>query len=138
VLVADRFLRSGVVVRTVGRRQNQTFNARDDRHVSDVPLVVLVNRVTASGAEIVAAALRDQGRARIAGTRTAGRGIVNTMFPLGVEAMLRLATARAFGPLGAPIGDGVQPDLVLPEADTAPRTDVTVVERAAALLDGVR
>jgi len=48
------------------------------------------------------------------------------------------ATARAFTPLGAPIGDGVQPDLVLPEADTAPRTDVRVVERAAALLDGVR
>jgi len=112
--VADLFLR-GLIVYTEGRVQKQRhrFIGLDDPDEPDMPMVVLVNAETASGAEILAAALQDHKRARIVGTHTSGAGTVQTLLPLTREVALRITTARAYSPAGHPIDNGVEPDLPL-------------------------
>lgn len=86
-------------------------------NIKTVPMVVLVNKATAAGAEIVAAALQDHKRAKIVGTRTFGQGAVATIFRLGDKSILRLTTARMFRPGGVTFNEqGITPDTTI-EAD---------------------
>jgi len=119
VEVAERFLADGrLIVSTEGRAPSQRmrFVAHGARPLVDVPLVVLVNRGSASAAEIVAAAIQDHGRGILVGQTTFGKGSVQTIIPLTGGSGLRLTTAHYFTPRGRSIqGQGVRPDVALEE-----------------------
>lgn len=116
VAVADRFLADGTIVRTVGRvaGANDTRSATPGAWAGDV--VVLVNGRSASAAEVVAAALQDRGRARLVGTRTYGKGTVQTVYEHRDGSALRLTVARYLTPSGAPVAprEGRAPDVLVP------------------------
>ena len=127
VSVADDFLEGGVIVRAEGRTADSRFemSATAGDLLRHAPLVVLVDRGSASGAEIVAGALRDHGRATLMGERTFGKGSVQTVMPLRDGQALKLTTSRYFTPSGASIHDrGIEPDVSLaaaPGPAAAPR-----------------
>ena len=114
--VSDLFLDSGLIVYTDGRQdqQKQKFSASRENSRTGFPMVVLVNGGSASASEIVAGALQDHKRALILGTKTFGKGSVQTILPLGGRSALRLTTAEYFTPNGRSIHDiGIQPDIVM-------------------------
>jgi len=116
VRVSDLFLDSGLIVYTDGRieSQKQKFFAQKDGTWMDFPLVVLVNGGSASASEIVAGALQDHKRAVVLGTKTFGKGSVQTILPLDDNSALRLTTARYFTPKGRSIqATGIVPDIVI-------------------------
>ena len=116
VRVADLFLDSGMIVYTEGRLENQKqkYFARKEGSWTEFPIVVLVNGGSASASEIVAGALQDHKRAVILGTKTFGKGSVQTILPLDDNSALRLTTARYFTPKGRSIqATGIVPDIVL-------------------------
>jgi carboxyl-terminal processing protease len=131
VNVAGDFLDGGTVVSIRGRSagENETFDARPsgDR-LRGVPVVVLINSASASASEIVAGALQDRHRAAILGTRSFGKGSVQTIIPLDGRGALRLTTARYYTPSGRSIqGEGINPDqVVLPPKDEQV-VDATIV-----------
>ena len=115
--VADAFLSQGSVVLTRGRidSQNSRYDARPDEldaMLADVPVIVLINGGSASAAEIVAGALQDQGRATLVGTRSFGKGSVQSIIPLGFDGAMRLTTARYYTPNNRSIQAlGITPDI---------------------------
>ncbi|TYO98746.1 carboxyl-terminal processing protease [Geothermobacter ehrlichii] len=114
VKVADAFLKEGLIVYTEGRDEESqmSFSAEADGTEPDCPLVVLINSGSASASEIVAGALRDHRRALILGTRSFGKGSVQTIIPLEDGSGLRLTTARYFTPNGTSIqARGIRPDI---------------------------
>jgi carboxyl-terminal processing protease len=116
VEVSDAFLESGLIVFTKGRiaDSEMKFSATPRRLLDGAPLVVLVNGGSASASEIVAGALQDHKRAVILGTRTFGKGSVQTILPLNEKTALKLTTARYYTPSGRSIqAEGVTPDIVL-------------------------
>lgn len=116
VSVADIFIDSGLLVYTKGRKeeQNMVFNARESGTRRTTPLIVLVNEGSASASEIVAGAIQDHGRGLIVGTKTFGKGSVQTIIPLQNGAGLRMTTARYFTPSGRSIQvKGIIPDIVV-------------------------
>ncbi len=116
VEVSDLFLESGLIVYTDGRpgQQKQKFSASPQGSRTDFPMVVLVNGGSASASEIVAGALQDHKRALILGTRTFGKGSVQTILPLDGRSALRLTTAEYFTPDGRSIHEtGIRPDIVM-------------------------
>ncbi len=122
VEVSDLFLDSGLIVYTDGRldQQKQKFSATQANSRTGFPMVVLVNGGSASAAEIVAGALQDHKRALILGTRTFGKGSVQTIVPLDGRSALRLTTAEYFTPNGRSIHEtGIRPDIVM-ERVTSP------------------
>lgn len=122
--VANTFLAEGIIVTTRGRNRSshQSFKAATPDFIGDAPLVVLVNRGSASASEIVAGALQDHRRAVILGTRTFGKGSVQSIIPVANDAGLKITTARYFTPAGRSIQDsGIEPN-VTTEA-TAPDGD---------------
>jgi carboxyl-terminal processing protease len=140
VAIADAFLDGGVIVSTRGRAQGQTFEyaAQPGDLAAHLPIVVLVNRGTASAAEILAGALQDHQRGTVLGTTTFGKGAVQSLIPLEGGGALKLTTAYYTTPSGRIIQDaGIVPDVEAAEADAAmaekPRDDV-VVRRASDLL----
>ncbi len=102
VAVAGDFLRKGqVVVSSHGRNSpEKVFTARSGNHGFDYPVVVLVDRMSASAAEIVSGALQDHDRAWILGEKTFGKGLVQTVFPLSYNTALALTTAHFYTPSG--------------------------------------
>jgi carboxyl-terminal processing protease len=116
VKISDRFIESGLIVSVEGRKEDQKmkFYAHPDGTLEHYPLVVLVNGGSASGAEIVAGAIQDQGRGIIVGTQTFGKGSVQTIIPLKDGSGLRLTTARYYTPNGRSIqAKGIVPDIIV-------------------------
>ncbi|KQX38934.1 peptidase S41 [Devosia sp. Root436] len=117
VYVADAFLKQGAVVLTRGRipEESARYDAQPDTldaMISDVPLVVLINGGSASAAEIVAGALQDHKRATLVGTRSFGKGSVQSIISLGPDGAMRLTTARYYTPNNRSIQAlGITPDI---------------------------
>lgn len=120
VRVSNEFIRSGLIVYTEGRNRQQTgrfyADIDEDKPAANLPMVVLVNGGSASASEIVAGALKDHKRALIVGTKTFGKGSVQTIIPLEDGSALRLTTALYFTPSGITINDkGIVPDVEVPD-----------------------
>jgi carboxyl-terminal processing protease len=119
VSVSDDFLDKGEIVSTRGRRSDdaQRFNAKPGDILNGLPMVVIVNGGSASASEIVAGALQDHRRAILLGTKTFGKGSVQTIIPLGGQGAIRLTTARYYTPSGRSIqAQGIEPDIVVEPA----------------------
>ena len=118
ISVSDAFLDQGAIVLTRGRNleETQRSNARPGDITGGAKVVVLLNGGSASASEIVAGALQDHQRATIVGTRSFGKGSVQTIIPLGSNGALRLTTARYYTPSGRSIqAKGIDPTVVIEE-----------------------
>ncbi len=116
VSVSDDFLNSGIIVTTRGRLQdaNMSFSAHPGDQLNGAPMIVLTNNGTASAAEIVSGALKDNHRALTMGQRTFGKGVVQTVLPLDADHAVKITTARYYTPNGTSIqAEGIQPDIAL-------------------------
>ncbi len=116
IILADVFLESGKIVSIRGRKKSQdrTHSASPGDMTFGLPIVVLINGGSASASEIVAGALQGHGRAVVMGTRSFGKGSVQTITPLPVEGALRLTTSLYYSPSGQVIqARGILPDIVL-------------------------
>jgi carboxyl-terminal processing protease len=132
VRVCDVFLADGVIVTTAGRgrRNVEVERAREKDTEPPYPLIVLVNKGTASASEIVAGALQDHGRAVIMGTPTFGKGSVQTVIELEDGSGVKLTVARYYTPRNRSIQEmGIAPDVVVADAAPSPAADARAGER---------
>lgn len=114
ISISDAFLDKGEIVSTRGRQKDNInrVNARPGDVTNKKPIIVLINGGSASASEIVAGALQDQKRATILGTRSFGKGSVQTIIPIGQNGALKLTTARYYTPSGRSIqAQGIDPDI---------------------------
>lgn len=134
VKVAEKFIEKGkMVVYTKGRQpaQNIEFISASAHPILDLPMIVLINDGSASGSEIVAGALQDYKRAIILGTKSFGKGSVQTVIPLSDGSALRLTTSKYFTPSGKVIhGKGVTPDIEIEAERPAAKIEDKKIEKA--------
>ncbi len=119
VAIADDFLDKGEIVSTRARKpeEAQRFNAKPGDLAEGLPIVLLINGGSASASEIVAGALQDHNRAIVLGTKSFGKGSVQTIIPLSGHGAMRLTTARYYTPSGRSIqAVGIEPDIVVEQA----------------------
>lgn len=139
--LSDKFLPCGDIVSTRGRnlQDNTKESARFDRTWS-LPLVVLVDENSASASEIFAAAIQDNARGLVVGTKSYGKGTVQTHFPLqSVSGNLKLTTAYFYSPSGRKMaGEGVTPDITVEAADRFSRNGDTQLETAVKTANGTK
>lgn len=120
VNVTDIFLDRGEIVSTKGRngKKGSRYNAVKKDLTNGLPLVVLINQGSASASEIVAGALQDHKRAIIMGTKSFGKGSVQTIIPSGENVAIKLTTAKYYTPLGRSIQQtGIDPDILVEQAE---------------------
>ena len=142
IAIADLFLAPGQRIGAMSQRRSRwaTYIASERNSYPSLELVILVDRRTASSAEIIAAALRGNNRATLVGERTFGKGLVQTTIPLGDSAALRLTTGRWQGPGGRLITGGIGPDstvVVAPQEALLRRALQRQPEAFAAALEAV-
>lgn len=132
VAVADLFLQHGTIVTTKGRfyDANQHYKASAGDILNDAPIVVLINENSASAAEILAAALKDNQRATLVGNKSFGKGSVQSLIPLGNgNTALKLTTAKYFSPSGKSIdGIGVAPDVAINKSTLSQINKVAIIK----------
>jgi carboxyl-terminal processing protease len=141
ITVSDAFLDKGAIVLTRGRNANETqrSNARAGDLTAEKKIIVLINGGSASASEIVAGALQDHKRATVVGTRSFGKGSVQTIIPLGSNGAIRLTTARYYTPSGRSIqAKGIDPDIVIEQElpDELKQAATKVTPRGEASLRG--
>ncbi|MGH7901716.1 MAG: S41 family peptidase, partial [Thermodesulfobacteriota bacterium] len=131
--VADEFIDQGLIVSVKGRSPDQSkqYFATKGENVHDYPIVVIVNKGSASASEVVAEALQDSNRATILGSKTFGKGSVQTIIKLDDGSGLKITTAKFYAPSGRSINAiGVTPDVIVEDND---KRDLQM-ERAIELL----
>jgi carboxyl-terminal processing protease len=134
ISVSDAFLEKGEIVSTRGRnpQDSERFNAEAGDLAEGKPVVVLINGGSASASEIVTGALQDHHRAIVVGTKSFGKGSVQTVIPLKGDAAMRLTTARYYTPSGRSIQSlGISPDIVVEQPEKPTNGDTAETDAAA-------
>jgi len=121
IMIADVFLDAGKTIVSVKGRGGKEINVykdkRDEDLIPNIPMVVLINAGSASASEIVAGALKDNGRAVVMGTKSFGKGSVQSVIPISMGGAIRMTIARYYTPSGISIqAEGVEPDIVVQAA----------------------